>query len=78
MTSTRSLSNARGACVRASALGTSRSTPVRGAPLKRFLQRQLETKLARARNSGKIHEGSTVTFQVKNDELVLAGASVHA
>jgi ATP-dependent Clp protease ATP-binding subunit ClpB len=53
--------------------------PVFGArPLKRFLQRQIETKLARALISGEIHEDSTVTFHVKGDELVLAGAPVHA
>ena len=53
--------------------------PVFGArPLKRFLQRQIETKLARALISGEIHEGSTVTFHTKGDELVLAGAPVHA
>ena len=53
--------------------------PVIGArPLKRFLQRQLETKLARALISGEIHEGSTVFFHVKKDELVVAGAPVHA
>ncbi|MDB6127164.1 MAG: ATP-dependent chaperone ClpB [Verrucomicrobia bacterium] len=46
--------------------------PVFGArPLKRFLQRNIETKLARALISGEIAEGSTVTFGVKNDELVM-------
>ena len=45
--------------------------PVFGArPLKRFLQRNVETKLARALISGEIGEGSTVTFTVENDELV--------
>jgi ATP-dependent Clp protease ATP-binding subunit ClpB len=46
--------------------------------LKRFLQRQIETKLARALISGEIAENTTVTFHVKNDELVLEGTPVHA
>jgi ATP-dependent Clp protease ATP-binding subunit ClpB len=46
--------------------------PVFGArPLKRFLQRQIETKLARALVSGEVAEGSAVKFWVKGDELVL-------
>jgi ATP-dependent Clp protease ATP-binding subunit ClpB len=46
--------------------------PVYGArPLKRFLQRQLETRLARALISGEVAENSTVTFKVKGDELVM-------
>jgi len=46
--------------------------PVFGArPLKRFLQRQLETKLARALVSGAVAEGVTVTFAVKGDDLVI-------
>ncbi len=46
--------------------------PVFGArPLKRFLQRQIETKLARALVAGEIAEGCTVKFQVKGDELVI-------
>jgi len=46
--------------------------PVFGArPLKRFLQRQVETKLARALISGAISEGQTVTFSVKDDDLVM-------
>ena len=45
--------------------------PVFGArPLKRFLQRHLETRLARALISGEIAENSTVTFKVKGNELV--------
>ena len=48
--------------------------PVFGArPLKRFLQRQIETKLARALIGGEVREGATVTFKVKGDELVMAG-----
>jgi len=46
--------------------------PVFGArPLKRFLQRQIETKLARALVSGEVPEGSNVTFHVKDDVLVM-------
>ena len=46
--------------------------PVYGArPLKRFLQRQIETKLARALIAGEVAENSTVTFKVKGDELVM-------
>ena len=45
--------------------------PVFGArPLKRFLQRNVETKLARALIAGEIGEGSEIVFTVKNDELV--------
>jgi ATP-dependent Clp protease ATP-binding subunit ClpB len=44
--------------------------PVFGArPLKRFLQRNVETKLARALISGEVGEGSDITFTVQNDEL---------
>jgi ATP-dependent Clp protease ATP-binding subunit ClpB len=46
--------------------------PVFGArPLKRFLQRHLETRLARGLIAGDVTEDSTVTFKVKNDELVI-------
>ena len=46
--------------------------PVFGArPLKRFLQRHLETRLARALISGEVGEDTAVTFRVKGDELVL-------
>jgi ATP-dependent Clp protease ATP-binding subunit ClpB len=49
--------------------------PVFGArPLKRFLQRQVETKLARALLSNEIAEGGEAKFSVKNDQLVLAKA----
>jgi ATP-dependent Clp protease ATP-binding subunit ClpB len=40
-------------------------------PLKRFLQRQIETKLARALLSGEVAEGAGVTFSVKDDALVM-------
>ena len=46
--------------------------PVFGArPLKRFLQRQLETKLARALLGGKVAEDTVVTFAAKGDELAI-------
>ena len=46
--------------------------PVFGArPLKRFLQRQIETKLARALVAGEVAEGATVPFIVKAGELVM-------
>ncbi len=44
--------------------------PVFGArPLKRFLQRNIETKLARALLSGDVTEGSNLTFIVRADQL---------
>lgn len=46
--------------------------PVFGArPLKRFLQRQIETQLARALVSGAVVEGSEVRFRVKDDQLIM-------
>ncbi len=46
--------------------------PVFGArPLKRFLQRHLETRLARALIANEVSEGATVTFKVKGDDLVM-------
>ena len=46
--------------------------PVFGArPLKRFLQRQVETKLARALIAGELADGSTATFRVENEQLVM-------
>jgi len=48
--------------------------PVFGArPLKRFLQRQIETKLARALIGGEVKEGAEVVFAVEGDALVIAG-----
>jgi ATP-dependent Clp protease ATP-binding subunit ClpB len=45
--------------------------PVFGArPLKRFLQRHLETLLARALIGGEVTEGANITFTVQNDALV--------
>lgn len=40
-------------------------------PLKRFLQKQVETRLARALVSGEIEEGSVVNLTVKDDELII-------
>ncbi|MBI2517249.1 MAG: hypothetical protein HYV95_10070 [Opitutae bacterium] len=46
--------------------------PVFGArPPKRFLQRHLETKLARALIAGEVTEDSAVKFSVKDDALVM-------
>jgi ATP-dependent Clp protease ATP-binding subunit ClpB len=46
--------------------------PVFGArPLRRFLQRQIETRLARALISGEVAEGAAVKFSVKDDALVM-------
>ncbi|MGH7995783.1 MAG: AAA family ATPase, partial [Opitutaceae bacterium] len=46
--------------------------PVFGArPLRRFLQRQVETKLARGLIAGEVREGSEVRFTVKDAELVM-------
>jgi ATP-dependent Clp protease ATP-binding subunit ClpB len=44
--------------------------PVFGArPLKRFLQRNVETKLARSLITGEVGEGAEVIFTVQDDEL---------
>lgn len=46
--------------------------PVYGArPLKRFIQRELETRIGRAIIAGLIPDGSTVKVDVQNDELVV-------
>jgi len=46
--------------------------PVYGArPLRRFLQRHVETRLARALIAGEIAEHSEVVFSVENDELAM-------
>lgn len=37
----------------------------------RFLQRQIETKLARALIGGEVKEGAEVVFKVKDDALVM-------
>ncbi|MCU0575212.1 MAG: ATP-dependent chaperone ClpB [Desulfobacterota bacterium] len=50
--------------------------PVYGArPLKRFIQRELETKLGRSIIAGDIVEGTQVRVDVKNDELVFKAES---
>ncbi|MDO9308574.1 MAG: ATP-dependent chaperone ClpB [Deltaproteobacteria bacterium] len=47
--------------------------PVYGArPLKRYLQRELETRVARAIIGGIAHEGSVLRVDVENDKLVLS------
>ncbi|MGY8713702.1 MAG: AAA family ATPase, partial [Verrucomicrobiia bacterium] len=46
--------------------------PTYGArPLKRFLQKQVETQLARALVAGEVEEGAEVSFSIKDDELVM-------
>jgi len=46
--------------------------PVYGArPLKRFLQKQIETRLARAILGGEVAEQSTVLFKIEEDALVM-------
>jgi ATP-dependent Clp protease ATP-binding subunit ClpB len=46
--------------------------PVFGArPLKRFLQRHIETQLARGRIAGTVAEGAEAKFVVEDDELVM-------
>jgi ATP-dependent Clp protease ATP-binding subunit ClpB len=47
--------------------------PVFGArPLRRYLQRQIETRLARALISGEIAEGKTITFSIKDGAWVIS------
>jgi ATP-dependent Clp protease ATP-binding subunit ClpB len=47
--------------------------PVYGArPLRRYVQRELETRLARALVGGDIHDGATITVDAQNDELVVS------
>ncbi len=46
--------------------------PVFGArPLKRFLQRELETRIARAQIAGEIAAGSTLRVELDGDELAI-------
>ena len=46
--------------------------PTYGArPLKRFLQKQVETQLARALVAGEVEEGSEIAFSVKDEELTM-------
>ncbi len=49
--------------------------PVYGArPLKRFMQREVETRIGRAIIAGTILEGSVITVGVQDDELVVTHA----
>ena len=46
--------------------------PVYGArPLKRFIQREVETRIGRALLSGDINDGSTIILAVEGDELTV-------
>jgi ATP-dependent Clp protease ATP-binding subunit ClpB len=46
--------------------------PVYGArPLRRFLQRNVETRLARALITGEVPEGATVRFAIEQDALAM-------
>ncbi len=46
--------------------------PTYGArPLKRFLQKQVETRLARALIASEVEEGAQITFTLKDDDLVM-------
>ena len=46
--------------------------PVYGArPLRRFIQREVETRIGRALLSGEILDGATITLDVEGDELVV-------
>jgi ATP-dependent Clp protease ATP-binding subunit ClpB len=52
--------------------------PVYGArPLKRYLQRQVETRIGRALLSGTIPEGTTIQVDVQDGELVVHAGEVH-
>jgi ATP-dependent Clp protease ATP-binding subunit ClpB len=47
--------------------------PVYGArPLRRFIQREVETRIGRALLAGDIHEGATINLVSTGDELVVA------
>jgi len=53
--------------------------PVYGArPLKRLIQRQLETRIGRALIAGSIEDGTVLTVDVKDGEIVVEPASQHA
>jgi ATP-dependent Clp protease ATP-binding subunit ClpB len=46
--------------------------PVYGArPLRRFIQREVETRIARALLAGDIHDGAVITLDAEGDELVV-------
>ena len=58
-------------------LGNQGYDPIYGArPLKRFLQRELETRLGRKLIAGEIPDGSTVTVDVQGGELVIEAQDV--
>ena len=47
--------------------------PVYGArPLRRYIQREVETRIARALLAGDIRDGATVAVDAEDDELVVA------
>jgi ATP-dependent Clp protease ATP-binding subunit ClpB len=47
--------------------------PVYGArPLRRFIQRDVETRIGRALLSGEIHDGATITIDAGDDELLVS------
>ena len=47
--------------------------PVYGArPLRRFIQREVETRIGRALLSGEILDGATITLDAEGDELVVS------
>jgi ATP-dependent Clp protease ATP-binding subunit ClpB len=53
--------------------------PVYGArPLRRFIQREVETRIARALIGGDIRDGATVTVDADDDELVVAWRNLEA
>jgi ATP-dependent Clp protease ATP-binding subunit ClpB len=46
--------------------------PVYGArPLRRYIQREVETRIGRALIAGDIHDGATIVVEVEDDELVV-------
>jgi ATP-dependent Clp protease ATP-binding subunit ClpB len=47
--------------------------PVYGArPLRRFIQREVETRIGRALLSGEIHDGATISLDAEGDELIVS------
>jgi ATP-dependent Clp protease ATP-binding subunit ClpB len=40
-------------------------------PLRRFIQREVETRIGRALLAGDIHDGATITLTAENDELLV-------
>jgi ATP-dependent Clp protease ATP-binding subunit ClpB len=47
--------------------------PVYGArPVRRFIQRDVETRIGRALLSGEIHDGATITIDAADDELIIS------